>query len=113
MTILQWRERPAERSVWECLCGARAFRLLEGGCIECIECDASQTPKHFDPEVPKPRRRLRGVGSCGECKSRTYTLQGKLSHKPGCSARVAGIYVTEIPAEAMQGDTLDWSKVPK
>jgi hypothetical protein len=31
-----------------------------------------------------PRRRLRGVGHCGECKSRTYTMLGQLSHKPGC-----------------------------
>lgn len=36
-------------SEWSCACGCVWFRLIEGGEVQCDQCDATQTLRHFDP----------------------------------------------------------------
>ena len=57
--IFTFKARPvlggyAEEKMWLCACGSQWFWLLEGGEIQCTQCDEVQEFAWFNPAEQKP-----------------------------------------------------------
>jgi hypothetical protein len=42
--------KPHTITFWQCKCGCKNFRLIEGGDVDCADCGLLQGRRHFDPE---------------------------------------------------------------